>query len=258
MTTALASSAHITTRYLRAFLRQPYYIAGTLVQPVIWLLLFGQLFKRVVEIPGFTAGSYIAFLTPGIVVMSAMLSTGWSGTSYVIDMERGVMNRFLVSPVRRGALIGGELVYQASMVLLQSLIILGLGFLAGARFNGGIASIIILLVGTMLLGTAFASLSNALALILRKQESVIAANVTLVLPLTFLSSTFLPVSLMPPWMQHFARFNPVNWAVEVGRQTLSGSIDWSLVGSHLAGLLALTLVCAWLSARAFRAYQRSV
>jgi ABC-2 type transport system permease protein len=258
MTTALANSSQITARYLRAFLRQPYYIAGTLVQPIIWLLLFGQLFKRVAEIPGFTAGSYIAFLTPGIVVMSAMLSTGWSGTSYVIDMERGVMDRFLVTPVRRGALIGGELVYQAGMVLLQSLIILGLGYLAGARFEGGGAGIVILLVCTMLLGTAFASLSNTLALILRKQESVIAANVTLTLPLTFLSSTFLPVNLMPQWMQDFAAFNPVNWAVEAGRQTLNSSIDWSLVGVRLAELLALTLVCAWLSTRAFRAYQRSV
>jgi ABC-2 type transport system permease protein len=258
MTTALANSAHVTARYLRAFLRQPYYIAGTLVQPVIWLLLFGQLFKNATQIPGFSGSSYITFLTPGIVVMSAMLSTGWSGTSYVIDMERGVLNRFLVSPVRRGALIGGELVYQAGMVLLQSLIILGLGFLAGARWEGGVVSIVLLFTATMLLGTAFASLSNALALILRKQESVIAANVTLVLPLTFLSSTFLPVNLMPSWMQDFARFNPVNWAVEVGRQMLYTNIDWLLVGERMAGLLALALVCAWLSTRAFRAYQRSV
>ncbi len=258
MTTALANSAHITSRYLRAFLRQPYYIVVTLVQPVIWLLLFGQLFKRVAQLPGFTAGSYIAFLTPGIVVMAAMLSTGWSGTSYVVDMERGVMDRFLVSPVRRGALISGELVYQAGMVLLQSLIILGLGYLAGARFDGGIVGIVILLVCTMLLGTAFAALSNALALLLRKQESVIAVNVTLVLPLAFLSSIFLPVALMPDWMQEFAKFNPVNWAVEAGRQTLSTSIDWSLVGIHVAELVALALVCGWLSTRAFRAYQRSV
>ena len=258
MTTALTNSVQITTRYVRAFLRQPYYIAGTLVQPVIWLFLFGQLFQRAAELPGFNAGSYISFLAPGVVVMSAMLSAGWSGTSYVIDMEQGVMNRFLVSPVRRGALIGGQLVYQAGMVLLQSLIILGLGLLVGARFDGGIASIVILFVSTMLLGAAFASFSNALALVLRKQESLIALNVTLVLPLTFLSSTFLPVNLMPQWMQEVARFNPVNWAVEVGRQTLSSSIDWSLVGAHLAELLVLMLVCAWLSILAFRAYQRSV
>ena len=258
MTTPLPNTFQITTRYVRAFLRQPYYIAGTLVQPVIWLLLFGQLFQRAAELPGFTAGSYNSFLAPGIIVMSAMLSAGWSGTSYVIDMERGVMNRFLVSPVRRGALIGGQLVYQAGMVLLQSLVILGLGLLAGARFDGGIASILILLVGTMLLGSAFAAFSNALALLLRKQESLIALNVTLVLPLTFLSSTFLPMNLMPWWMQVVAMFNPVNWAVEVGRQTLSSNMGWSLVGAHLAELLALALACAWLSILAFRAYQRSV
>ncbi len=258
MSIALANTAQITTRYVRAFLRQPYYIVGTLVQPVIWLLLFGQLFQRATELPGFTSGSYISFLTPGIIVMSAMLSAGWSGTSYVIDMERGVMNRFLVSPVRRSALIGGQLVYQAGMVLLQSLIILGLGLLVGARFSGGIIGILFLFVSTILLGAAFASFSNALALMLRKQESLIALNVTLVLPLTFLSSTFLPVSLMPGWMQGVARFNPVNWAVEVGGQTLRSSIDWSLVGVHLAELLVLMLVCAWLSIRAFRAYQRSV
>jgi ABC-2 type transport system permease protein len=258
MIATLANTNQITARYLRAFLRQPYYVIGTLVQPIIWLLLFGQLFKRVAEIPGFAAGSYIAFLTPGVVVMSAMLSTGWSGTSYVVDMERGVMNRFLVAPVRRGALIAGELIYQAAMVLLQSLIILALGFLAGARFNGGVLSVALLFVATMLLGTAFAAFSNALALVLRKQESVIAVNVTLVLPLTFLSSTFLPVNLMPAWIRAFAKFNPVNWAVEVGRQTLSSSIDWSVVGTHLAELLALALVCAWLSTRAFRSYQRSV
>src|SRR5260221_3851598 len=157
MTVALANSAQITTRYLRAFLRQPAYVAFTLVQPVIWLFLYGLLFKRVVEIPGFTGSSYIAFLTPGVVAMSALFSTGWSGMSYVIDMERGVMDRFLVSPVRRGALIGGELIYQSGMTLLQSLIILGLGLLAAARFDCGLSITIALLVGILLLRTALAS-----------------------------------------------------------------------------------------------------
>jgi ABC-2 type transport system permease protein len=258
MTTALANSTQITTRYLRAFLRQPGYVAFTLVQPVIWLFLFGQLFRRIVEIPGFSGGSYLAFLTPGIVVMTALFSTGWSGMGYVVDMERGVMDRFLVAPVRRGALIGGELLYQAGMTLLQSLIILGLGMFAGARFEGGAVSIVVFLVSVMLLGTAFASYSNALALILRTQNAVIGAVNFVVLPLTFLSITFMPLNLMPPWMQTIARYNPVTWAVEIGRQTLNSTVDWSLVGGRLAALLTLTLICAWLSTRAFRSYQRSV
>ena len=69
----------------------------------------------------------------------------------------------------------------------------------------------------MLLGAAFAALSNALALLLRRRESVIAANQFIVLPLTFLSTTFLPADLMPAWMQGLARANPLNWAVEAGR-----------------------------------------
>ena len=145
MSAVLLNSTQVTGRYVRAFVRQPWYVAITLVQPVIWLLLFGQLFKSVATIPGFTAASYITYLTPGVVVMSAMLSAGWSGASYVVDMDRGVMDRFLVTPVRRSALIGGELVYQAGMVLLQSLIILGLGYLVGARFPGGPISVALLL-----------------------------------------------------------------------------------------------------------------
>src|SRR5260370_18813124 len=120
MTTALANSTQITSRSLRAFPSQPSYVAFTLVQPIIWLFLFGQLFKRVVEIPGFTGSSYIAFLTPGVVAMSALFSTGWSGMRYVIHMERGVMDRFLVSPVRRAQLIGGESLYHSRMDLHRS------------------------------------------------------------------------------------------------------------------------------------------
>ena len=68
---------NITLRYLRAFIRQPAWVAITLVQPVIWLLLFGALFKSVVDIPGFKGGSYIDYLAPGVVVMTAISSAGW-------------------------------------------------------------------------------------------------------------------------------------------------------------------------------------
>src|SRR6266511_6365773 len=79
-----------------------------------------------------------------------------------------------------------------------------------------------------------------------------------VLPLSFLSSALLQQNLAPSWLQHVARYNPVNWAVEAGRVALGGSVDWGFVGVRVGGLLALTIVCAWLGTRAFRAYQRSV
>ena len=106
-------SWHITLRYLRAFIRQPAWVAITLVQPVIWLLLFGALFKSVTRIPGFEGGTYIDYLTPGVIVMTAISSAGWNGMAFIDDMDSGVMDRFLVSPVWRGALNLGSMVYSA-------------------------------------------------------------------------------------------------------------------------------------------------
>lgn len=258
MTTMVADSAHVAARHLRALLRQPYYVAVTLVQPVIWLLLFDQLFRRVVQIPGLATDSYVAFFTPGVVVMTTLFSNGWSGMAFILDIDRGVLDRFLVSPVRRGSLVISQLGHQAVTTVVQSLVILALGLLAGARFPGGAPSVLVFLVATVLLGAAFASFSNALALLLRRQESVIAAVNFLVLPLSFLSSTFMPGNLLPGWIHGVARFNPVNWAVEVGRETLRAGVDRGLVLTRTGALLALAVVCGWLATRAFRAYQRSV
>ncbi len=258
MTTLLTHSWYMTVRALRALLRQPAYVAVSLVQPVIWLLLFGGLFKKVVEIPGFGSASYITFLTPAVVVMTALFSAGWSGMSFIQDLDRGVMDRFLASPVRRGALIAGSLGFQAIVTVVQSLIIVALGLAVGARFAGGAAGVAVLVGCSVLLAAAFASLSNALALLVRKEESLIAAVQFVVLPLTFLSSALLALNLIPRWMRHAASANPVNWAVQAGREALGAGVDWTMVGTRAGWLAALALVCAWLGTRAFRTYQRSI
>ena len=97
----------VCVRGLRVFVRQPAYLGMTLTQPIIWLLLFGALFKAVTEIPGFHGGSYIDFLTPGVVVMLAVSSAGWTGMGFIEDINGGVMDRMLVAPVWRGALNAG-------------------------------------------------------------------------------------------------------------------------------------------------------
>ncbi len=256
MSTFVAEPTYLAARGVRALLRQPWFVAITLVQPIIWLLLFGALFQRVVPSPA--GGSYIAFLTPGVVVMSALFSNGWAGMGFITDMERGVMDRMLVSPARRGSLIAGSLLHQQVTTVVQTAIILGIGMLAGARFPGGPLVMLAFLAGTVLLGAAFASFSNALALLLRSEQSVIGAVTFLVLPLSFLSSMLVPAAYLPGWIEAVARWNPVEWVVLIGRQTLVEDVDWGVVLSRGGGLLALALVAGWLSARAFRAYQRSV
>jgi ABC-2 type transport system permease protein len=256
----LRHAAYLTARSTKALWRQPAFAAATLVQPIIWLLLFGALFKPVANIPGFAAahGSYLQFITPGIVIMTALFSSGWAGTVYIEDMNRGVMDRLLASPVRRGAMMIGTLAYQGLTTVIQTLVVLGISLLVGARFPGGTVGVAVTVLAAILISVVIASLSNALALLLRSQEALIGISQFIVLPLQFLSSAIMDTSLSPEWVQTVARYNPVDWAVVAAREALSTGTDWSVVWSRLGLLTALAAVMAWLATRAFGAYQRSI
>jgi len=253
VTLALRHTLALTRRQLLNLWRQPWFVAITVIQPLIWLLLFGALFKRVVELPGFHGGSYIQFLTPGVLVMSALFAGGWHGMGYIDAMNRGILDRFLVSPMSRGALVASGFLYGAMVIVVQSLVILGVAYADGARFSfGSIAAMFVL---AILLGGSVAALSDGLALVARQEETLIGAVQFVVLPATFLSSGMMAENLLPGWIHGIARFNPVNWAVVGAR---AGSSDWGLVGTRAGLLAALLLVCAALATRAIRAYQRAV
>lgn len=258
MSTTLNQTWYMTQRQLVAIFRQPVFVIITLVQPVIWLFLFGSLFRRVVELPGFGGGSYLDYLVPGVVVMSAVSSNMWAGMGTLEEIERGTLNRFLTTPVSRAALMNANVVQQGFSTAVQSVIIVLLGKLGGADYPGGISGLLLLIVASVLLGTVFGAFSNALGMLVRQRESIIGINTFLLLPLTFLSSAFMAPALMPSWMRHIADFNPVNWALVAGRSAMSADPDLGDVLSRGGGLLALAVVAVWLSTRTFRSYQKSV
>jgi ABC-2 type transport system permease protein len=256
--TAVADTFALTIRDLLRVLRQPWFVAVTLVQPVIWLLLFGALFQRTADIPGFEGGDYTAYLVPGVLVMTAFFSSGWSGMGMIDDLDRGVIDRFLVTPVGRVPLIAGRLLQNLVGVAVQSSIIVALALAIGVRFAGGAVGVAALVLAAGLLGTGFGALSNALALVARKEQSLIGAVSFLQLPLTFLSTAFMQPALMPGWIGTVATYNPVDWAIRAGREAVGRSTDWAAVAGY-CGLLALFAVaCLLLSTRAFRAYQAQV
>lgn len=247
----------VTLRYQRAMFRQPAWVGITLIQPVIWLLLFGALFKSIGRIPGFH-GAYIEFLTPGVVVMLAISSAGWTGMGYIEDMNVGVLDRFLVSPIWRGALNAGSVAQMVIMIVFQSVVVAGLSLAVGGHFRNGVGGVAILIGLAALLGASFASLSNGLALIARQRETLIGAVTSVTLPLTLLSTAFMQQSLVPGWIRWTARLNPVNWAVQAGRSAATEHTDWNLVLTRTGLLAALFVGCAVLATQAFRSYQRSV
>jgi ABC-2 type transport system permease protein len=257
--TILAQTAYVAGRHLRSFLRQPWFVVMALIQPVIWLLLFGALFKSVTSIPGFTtSATYLDYLVPGVLVMTALFSCGWSGMSIIEDLDHSIIDRLLATPMHRSAIVAGLNVHQLVSLAIQAAIIGGLAWLLGARFEGGILGFGALTLCAMLVGATISALSDAMALLLRQRESVIGINTVMTMPLTFLSAAFMPLNLVPDWIASVARFNPANWAVEAGREALTASPDWAFVVPRIVALLALAIVATAWATRTFRAYQKSI
>jgi len=255
--TAVRQTMQMFVRNLRVLMRQPAYLLITLIQPIIWLLLFAALFKAVADIPGFH-GTYLNFFTPGVVVMLALFSAGWSGMGAVEDIQSGVMDRMLTTPVWRGALNAGAVLYSAFTVIIQSILIIVLALILGADFKGGVIGVIVMMIVGALLAAAVASLSNAVGLLGRQRETVIGTVSFFQLPLTFLSTGMMQATLLPHWIRDVAKFNPINWAVVAARAAAMQKTDWSVVGTHVGLLVALVLVSAFLAERAFGRYQRSL
>jgi ABC-2 type transport system permease protein len=254
----LANTWWMTHRRLTALVRQAGVLVITLVQPVIWLFLFGALFRRVVELPGFGGGSYLDYLVPGVVIMSAVSSNMWAGMGTIDEIERGTLNRFLVAPIGRSAIVNANVIEQAVSTTVQSVIIIALGRLGGARYAGGFGGLVVLVVASVLIGIVFSALSNVMGLLVRQRETIIGLSVFLLLPLTFLSSAFMAKPLMPAWMRHVAAGNPVSWSLDAGRTALAAHPDWSLVVSRGGWLVLLAAGIVGLSTLSFRSYQKSL
>jgi ABC-2 type transport system permease protein len=245
-------------RQTRNLLREPIWIAIMLVQPMVWLLLYGQLFKNVTRLGGFGTSSYITFLAPAIVVMNAFFSASWSGMSMVFDIERKFVERFLATPASRLSLVLSQIVRSALTAAIQGLIILLVALALGVRVDSGALGWVVILVVAVLVNAAFAGFSQGVALLVRRESTVIALANFISLPLLFLSSTLLAQRQMPHWMRELSKFNPVNWGVHAARDVVLPGTDWGSVGAHLGYLLALSVVTAAFANWTFRVYKRSL
>jgi ABC-2 type transport system permease protein len=250
---------YLTGRKLHALVRQPWVLAFSVVQPVIWLFLFGQLFRKIIDIPGFAfGGTYLDYLVPGLIAMNAMSNNMWAGMTMIEEIDRGTLNRFLVAPASRVGIMNATVAEQAVSTTVQSLIIIGLGLAGGARYHGGVAGVAVLVAASILVGVVFGALSNAVGMLLRSREAIIGIYTFFMLPLIFLSSAFMLTRLMPGWMQAIASRNPLNWVVQIGRSAVSVHPDWSAIAVRCGGLLVLAVVCVAVSVVTFRSYQKNV
>jgi ABC-2 type transport system permease protein len=169
-----------------------------------------------------------------------------------------VIPRFLATPVSRVSLVVSQIVRSALTALIQGIVILVVALGLGVRVHAGVIGWGVVLLAAMLMNSAFAGISQGLALLTRKEATMIAIANFIGLPLFFLSSTLIAFRQMPGWMQQLGKFNPVNWGVVASRGVVLPATDWNSVGVHLGLLAGLTIATAAFATWTFRVYQRQL
>jgi ABC-2 type transport system permease protein len=257
MTQLFRHTGWMIVRQGRNLMREPIWIALMVIQPIMWLLLYGQLFSRIAPLRG-GASTYTEFLTPGIICMNAFFGGSWAGMAMIADLDRHVIDRFLAAPTSRFAIILSQVVRAGVIAILQAILLLVLGLALGVRVHGGAMGWIVTFLAAALLAMTFAGMSHGIALLVRREASMIAAANFIGLPLMFLSAILIPVAQMPGWIATLSRFNPVNWGVHAARNAVVVGGDWGASMGYLMFLLAAAAATSLFATWCFRAYVRSV
>lgn len=242
---------YIFVRYMRKLVRNPILLFFSLFQPIIFLLLFTQLLGRFSDIPGFLQAtgtdSYAVFATAGILLQNAFGSALQSGNSIVADIDSGYLQKMLVTPVSRYAILLGRLTSDAFRVLVQSIIILLLSLLPfiGVTINTGFVGLVLILFTIGFFGLAWSGISLAIGMKTRSSETVFAIGGFITFPLLFLSTALVPQSFQPQWIQDISAFNPISYAVNAVRVLMITGYDWMTILSAwgviaLVGLITLS------------------
>lgn len=238
--------------------RNPFVLVGTLIQPVIFFVLFTQIFGGVAtRAIGSASGagiSYETYLVPAIAIQVSLVAAASSGIGLVNDIENGMFEKVLASPMSRTAVFLGKSAAEILLIVVQISLVLVLGLLMGARIETGIAGAVSVALVGILFSVWFTGFSNVVAVLTRDQESTIIGANLLQFPLLFVSSAFLPLEQLPGWIQTIAAFNPVTYGVDAARALVLGRDVlqvfevtafgglWNTVVPAVAILLAIDLV----------------
>ena len=200
--------------------RRPVLLTFSFAQPLMWMGFFGFLFQRYRLVDFGAEVAYLDFLAPGVCAMTVLFGASQSGIGWVRDLQTGFLPRMLNTPASHHALLFGKILADVLRLLVQALIVLVLALLLGARLAPAWGAVLLAALCLALFATAFSSLSSALALRTRAQESM-AAFVHLVnLPILFTSTALVPVRHMPEWLAAAARWNPLTLTVDAWRGAL--------------------------------------
>jgi ABC transporter DrrB family efflux protein len=247
---ALSDTLTITRRNLLVWMRVPAYIMFTVIQPVMFVLMFRYVFGGAITVHN--QGGYVNFLMPGIIGQTAAFATFGTAIALAMELQKGVIDRLRSMPMARSAVLAGRLVADTGRMTITILIVVGVGYAVGFRFENGVVPAIAMVVLSIVFGLAICCIAAFTGLAIGDEESVQAFGFIWLFPITFLSSAFVPISTMPGWLQAFANNQPVTYVIDTMRAlALGGPIEANLWKS-IVWLAGIYIVFVPLAVRAYK------
>jgi ABC transporter DrrB family efflux protein len=223
----------------------------TVIQPVMFVLLFRYVFGGAIAVPG-VKGGYVNFLLPGIIGQTAAFATFGTAIALAQELQKGVIDRLKSMPMARSAVLAGRLVADTIRMFITIVIVVGVGYAVGFRFENGVGLAIAMIVLATVFGLAICCISAYTGLAIGDEESVQAFGLVWLFPLTFLSSAFVPIPSMPGWLQAFANNQPVTYVINVMRSMALGGPIAADLWKSIAWLAGIFIVFAPLAVRAYK------
>jgi ABC-2 type transport system permease protein/oleandomycin transport system permease protein len=247
---AVSDTLTITRRNLLVWMRVPAYIVFTVIQPVMFVLMFRYVFGGAIHVP--VKGGYVDFLMPGIIGQTAAFATFGTAIALAQELQKGVIDRLRSMPMARSAVLAGRLVADTARMFVTIVIVIGVGYLVGFRFQNGAALAVAMVALAVVFGLAVCCIAAFTGLAIGDEESVQAFGLIWLFPITFLSSAFVPIQTMPGWLQAFANNQPVTYVIDTMRaMAVGGPIETNLWKS-LVWLAGIFIVFAPLAVRAYK------
>jgi ABC-2 type transport system permease protein len=248
--TFLRETSVVFRRQIRMNLRNPAWVLIGVMQPVLYLLLFGPLLVPLVDQFGTGTDNAYTFLVPGLLVQLGMFGAFFAGFSLIGEWREGVIEAERVTPANRSALLVGRLARDLLQLLVQALILVGLGYVMGLRGSAG--GIVLGIAITLLVGGACAAASNALALT-TKSEDVMAPVINVVMmPVLLLSGILLPMTIGADWLRRISDFMPFRYIVDAVRDVFAGDFGASSVMWGTGWAVVLFALAMWWGTSVFR------
>ena len=249
----VAKVAAITDMDMRKLRHDPTELLTRAIQPMLWLLVFGQVFARAHSIPTGNI-DYTAFLAPGILAQSVLFVAIFNGISVIWERDLGIVHKFLASPTPRTALVLGKALASGVRALTQAVIVYAVAMALGVPLVWT-AQALLGVVALVLLGAAlFSTFSLIIACIVKTRERFMGIGQVLTMPLFFASNAIYPTDIMPPWLKAIAHANPLSYVVDGLRSTmLVGGVSTLGLGADfgvlVAGLVLLIWIGGWMYPR---------